>query len=204
MLQISPDNMPVWQQNMKRLLDVALSAFVLVVFFPLYLFLGIGVKLSGKGPILYSHNRIGRYGKPFRIYKFRSMRTDAEKDGPALSAKDDPRITPFGRFMRKYRMDEMPQFYNVLIGEMSIVGPRPERQYYIDKIVKRSPEYLNLHRIRPGITSLGQVKFGYAENVDEMIQRLRYDILYLHNMSLYLDLKILLQTILVVLGRKGV
>lgn len=203
-LQISPDNMPEWQQNLKRLIDIGISVFVITVFSPLFMFLAIGVRLSGKGRVFYSHKRIGRYGKPFTIYKFRSMRPDAEKDGPALSSKEDPRITAFGKFMRKYRLDEFPQFYNVLIGDMSLVGPRPERQFYIDKIVKDAPNYLNLQRIRPGITSLGQVKFGYAENVDEMIQRMRYDILYLQNMSLYLDFKILLQTILVVLGRKGV
>ncbi len=203
-LQISPDNMPEWQQNFKRLLDVGISIFAMTVFSPLYLFLAIGVRSSGKGKIFYSHKRVGRYGKSFTIYKFRSMRPDAEKSGPALSSKGDPRITRFGSFMRKYRLDEIPQFYNVLIGDMSLVGPRPERQFYIDQIIKKAPNYLTLQRIRPGITSLGQVKFGYAENVDEMIQRMRYDILYLQNMSLYLDFKILLQTILVVLGRKGV
>ena len=203
LIVISREIMPPWQQSAKRLIDVSVSLFVLTVFSPVYMIVAAGVKGSSKGPIFYSHERIGLHGKPFFIHKFRSMYIDAEKHGPALSSKDDPRITPFGRFMRKVRLDEIPQFYNVLIGEMSIVGPRPERQYFIDKIVEKAPHYKHLHKVRPGITSWGQVKYGYAENVDEMIERLKYDILYIENMSIYVDLKIIIYTALIVMQGRG-
>ena len=137
------------------------------------------------------------------MHKFRSMYVDAEQAGPALSKDNDPRITPFGHFMRKVRLDEIPQFYNVLRGTMSLVGPRPERQFYIDQIVKRAPEYLLLQRVKPGITSWGQVRYGYASNVDEMVERLRYDLLYLDNMSLTTDLKILLYTVIIIFQGRG-
>jgi lipopolysaccharide/colanic/teichoic acid biosynthesis glycosyltransferase len=131
------------------------------------------------------------------------MRTDAELSGPQLSSETDPRRTRVGQFLRKSRLDELPQFINVLAGDMSVVGPRPERQYFIDQIVKKAPYYLRLHRIKPGITSWGQVKFGYAENVDEMIERMKYDILYLENMSLGLDIKIMIYTALIMIQRRG-
>jgi len=143
------------------------------------------------------------YEKPFTIYKFRSMQIDAEKCGPALSSQNDPRVTKFGRFMRKSRLDEIPQFYNVLIGDMSLVGPRPERQFFIDQIVQEAHHYVHLLKVRPGITSWGQVKYGYAENVEEMIQRLKYDIIYIENMSLYVDFKIMIYTIKTILERSG-
>jgi exopolysaccharide biosynthesis polyprenyl glycosylphosphotransferase len=203
LIVISREIMPAWQQSAKRLIDVSASLFVLSVFSPVYILLAIGVKATSKGPVFYSHERIGWHGKPFYIHKFRSMYIDAEKHGPALSSKDDPRITPFGRFLRKVRLDEIPQFYNVLIGEMSIVGPRPERQFFIDQIVQKAPHYKHLHKVRPGITSWGQVKYGYAENVDQMTERLKYDILYIENMSLYVDLKILIYTALIVMQGRG-
>lgn len=203
LIQISHDLMPTWEENLKRVLDILISVFALIVLSPVYLFLAIGVKISSPGPIIYSHERIGRYGKPFSIYKFRSMQKDAEKNGPALSMNDDSRITRFGLMMRKMRFDELPQFYNVLIGDMSIVGPRPERQYYIDQIVKKAPHFYHLQKVRPGITSWGQVKFGYASNVPEMIERLKYDILYIENMSLLIDFKILIYTIKTVLEGSG-
>ncbi len=203
LIEISPDLMPTWQQSVKRMMDIVLSLFVLILFFPLYLFTAIGVLLSSPGPIFYSHERIGWHGKPFRIYKFRSMRTDAEKAGPQLSSKDDPRMTRFGKWMRKIRLDEIPQFWNVLIGDMSIVGPRPERQYFIDQIMKKAPHYRHLHKVRPGITSWGQVKFGYAENVEQMVERLKFDLIYIENMTLAVDFKIMIYTVLIIVRHKG-
>jgi exopolysaccharide biosynthesis polyprenyl glycosylphosphotransferase len=203
LIEISREIMPAWEQSVKRLFDITVSAFVLSFFGWVYLIVAIAVKLNSRGPVFYSHERIGWHGKPFMIHKFRSMYVDAEKMGPALSSKHDPRITPLGRFLRKVRLDEIPQFYNVLIGEMSIVGPRPERQYFIDQIVQKAPHYKHLHKVRPGITSWGQVKYGYAENVDEMIARLKYDIIYIENMSLGIDLKILIYTALIVVQGRG-
>ena len=203
LIVISREIMPVWEQSVKRIFDVFISLFVLIVFSWVYAILAISVKISSKGPVFYSHERIGWHGKPFFIHKFRSMYIDAEKSGPALSSKHDPRITPLGVFLRKVRLDEFPQFYNVLIGDMSVVGPRPERQFFIDQIVMKAPHYKHLHKVRPGITSWGQVKYGYAENVDEMIERLKYDIIYIENMSIGVDLKILIYTVLIVMQGRG-
>ncbi|HLG02870.1 MAG TPA: sugar transferase, partial [Bacteroidia bacterium] len=196
LIEVNQVIMPAWQHSVKRMIDVTAALFALTILSPVYILVSIGVKFSSKGPIFYNHERIGQHGRPFMIHKFRSMCMDAEKNGPALSSKNDPRITPFGSFMRKTRLDELPQFYNVLIGEMSMVGPRPERLYYIDQIVRKAPHYRHLHKVKPGITSWGQVKYGYAENVDQMIDRLKYDLLYIENMSLYVDFKILIYTIL--------
>nr|MDQ3049187.1 sugar transferase [Bacteroidota bacterium] len=203
LIEISREIMPPWEQSVKRIFDVFISLVVLTIFGWIFIIVAIAVKATSKGPIFYSHERIGWHGKPFMIHKFRSMVTDAEKLGPALSSKLDPRITPLGRFLRKVRLDEIPQFYNVLIGEMALVGPRPERQFFIDQIVQKAPHYKHLHKVRPGITSWGQVKYGYAENVEEMIERLKYDIIYIENMSLGVDMKILIYTALIVIQGRG-
>jgi len=204
LLEVTHDLMPAWQQNLKQLLDMALAIISLTVLAPLILVLGFGVKLSSRGPILYRQDRVGRYGKPFKIYKFRSMYHNAEENGPELSSKHDPRVTRFGQFMRKHRLDEIPNFINVLKGDMALVGPRPEREYFIKKITEEAPHYIHLHKVKPGITSWGQVKYGYAENVQEMIKRLRYDILYIENMSLFVDLKILFYTAITIIKGRGV
>ncbi len=195
--------MEEWQYSIKRLADIVISIIAMILLSPVYLVTAIIVKTTSPGPIFYAQERIGYHGRPFKMHKFRSMYIDAEQAGPALSKDNDPRITPFGRFMRKVRLDEIPQFYNVLKGTMSLVGPRPERQFYIDQIVKRAPEYLLLQRIKPGITSWGQVKYGYASTVDEMVERLRYDLLYLDNMSITTDLKILVYTVIIILQGRG-
>ncbi|MCF8225622.1 MAG: sugar transferase [Bacteroidales bacterium] len=204
LLEVSHELMPIWQSNVKQLLDIFLSLVAIIILFPVEIFLIVGVKLSSPGPLLYTQERVGRYGKPFMIYKFRSMYDKAENNGPELSRKNDPRVTRFGYFMRKHRFDEIPNFINVLKGEMSLVGPRPERKYYVDKIISEAPHYIHLQKVKPGITSWGQVKYGYAENVEQMIRRLRYDLLYIENMSLFVDLKILFYTVVTIFRGSGI
>ncbi len=203
LIQVSRDLLPAWQASLKQLIDVTAALFALIVSSPLIVILAVAIKLNSKGSIIYSQERMGRFGKPFKIYKFRSMFNDAETNGPLLATSDDVRITSVGRFMRRLRIDEIPNFVNVLKGEMSLVGPRPERKYYIDLLVQQVPEYTRLLQVKPGVTSWGQVKYGYAENVDEMVRRMRYDLLYIENMSLYVDFQILVRTILTLIQGKG-
>lgn len=187
----------------KNTIDIVLSFVIIIVFSPIYLICAILVKLSSEGPIIYKQKRLGQFGKEFNIYKFRSMYTDAEKHGPQLSSKTDSRVTSWGRIMRKIRLDETPQFFNVLFGDMSFVGPRPERDFFAKQILEIAPHYKHIYKVKPGITSWGMVKYGYAENVDEMLERLKYDVLYIENMSLLIDLKIMIHTILIILEGRG-
>ena len=203
LIEIKHKLLPQWEFIVKRFLDYLLSILAIIILSPFMILTAVGVKLSSSGGIIYKQERIGQYGKKFNIYKFRSMYEDAEKEGPKLSSKTDSRITPWGRVMRRIRLDETPQFFNVLFGHMSFVGPRPERDFFANQIIKKAPHYKHIYRVKPGITSWGMVKYGYAENIDEMLERLKYDILYIENMSLLIDLKIMIHTIIIILQGRG-
>lgn len=192
-----------WERKVKRIIDIIISFGALAVLSPLFLWLYLRVKTSSPGAVIYFQERIGRGGIPFNIYKFRSMYQNAEDSGPLLAQENDSRCTPFGSWMRRWRLDELPQFLNVLRGEMSLVGPRPERAYYTRQLLELNPRYALLWQVRPGITSWGQIKFGYASNIKEMMKRFRYDLLYLENMSIPLDLRILYYTLIVLIQGKG-
>ena len=188
----------------KHTLDYSGAFLSLIVLSPLIGLLALLIKFSGPGPVIFSQVRVGKNGKPFTMYKLRSMIVDAEKDEPLLSNVHDQRVTGVGRFMRRHRFDEIPNLINVLRGEMSLVGPRPERQYFIDRILEKTPAYLRLLSVKPGITSWGQVKYGYASDVDQMIRRLEFDLTYLEEMSILTDLKIIIKTARIIFKGRGV
>ena len=204
LIEVLPEPIPAWERHTKRLLDVAVSASVLAAGLPLWLAVAALVKLTSHGPAIYRQTRTGRHGRTFTMYKFRTMENDAERHtGPVWASKQDPRYTPIGRHLRALRLDEIPQLWNVLKGEMSLVGPRPERPYFVEKLVREIPLYSRRHRVQPGITGLAQVKWRYDQDLEDVRQKLKYDLFYIENMSLRMDFQILLQTIRTSLTQQG-
>ncbi len=204
LIEVTPQLMAPWEEFVKRTLDVTVSLLALVLGSPLFLLIALGQKLTSRGPVFYRQERVGKDGKVFWIHKFRTMYTDAEKrGGPQWAQKDDPRVTPFGRFLRKTHLDELPQFFNVLEGDMSLVGPRPERPYFVEQFIKEIPLYRRRLNVRPGITGWAQVKYGYDQTIEDVKAKLRYDLFYIENLSLRMDLKILLSTVYTMIAGKG-
>ncbi|NNE48016.1 MAG: sugar transferase [Rhodothermales bacterium] len=204
LIEVLPEPMPAWEESTKRLLDIVVSLLVLVVALPLWILIGVALRVASTGPAIYRQERVGRDGKVFTMYKFRTMLKDAEATtGPVWAVEDDPRYTPFGRWLRRTRLDEVPQFWNVLKGDMSLVGPRPERPYFVSRLAEEIPLYNRRHRVKPGITGWAQVKWRYDTTLDDVQQKVKYDLFYIENMSLRMDSKILFRTIRTALSAKG-
>lgn len=204
LIEVLPEPMPAWEVSTKRLLDIAVSLIVLGLALPFWILIGIGIRLSSPGPAIYRQQRVGRDGKIFTMYKFRTMHNDAEAEtGPVWAVEDDPRYTPLGRWLRRTRLDEVPQFWNVLKGDMSLVGPRPERPYFVSRLTEEIPLYNRRHRVKPGITGWAQVKWKYDTTLEDVHQKVKYDLFYIENMSLRMDSKILFRTIRTALSGKG-
>jgi len=204
LIEVLPEPMPAWEQSMKRLMDVAVSLVVLVLGLPLWLAIGLLIRLTSPGPAIYRQQRVGQHGRIFTLYKFRTMYVDAEaRTGPVWATKDDPRITPIGRWLRRTRLDEVPQFWNVLKGDMSLVGPRPERPFFVEQLAREIPLYNRRHRVKPGITGWAQVRWKYDNSLEDVRQKVKFDLFYIENMSLRMDLKILFRTIYTMLAGKG-
>lgn len=203
LIEIDNEAIPLWQKNIKYTIDYTVAAFALIIFMPLFIVIALLIKLDSAGSVFYYQERIGFDGKKFNIIKFRSMKMNAEDAKPLLSSDNDTRITKVGKVLRKWRLDELPQFINILRGEMSLIGYRAEREYFIKQIIEKNPHYQFLYKIKPGITSMGMINYGYAENLDEMLDRLKYDLVYLKNMSLSLDFKIFIYTIIILFEGRG-
>ncbi|NOZ62002.1 MAG: undecaprenyl-phosphate glucose phosphotransferase [Calditrichaeota bacterium] len=204
LIEIMPQFMPEWEKRVKRAIDVAVSLFVIFGFLPLWILVAIAIKLDSRGPIFFKQKRVGQYEKIFQIYKFRSMKYKAEKEtGPVWASEDDPRITFVGRILRKTRIDEIPQFINILFNDMSLVGPRPERPYFVKRLKNEIPLYSRRHRMKPGITGWAQIKGGYDDSIKNVKKKLEYDLYYLENMSLRMDLKIMMRTVYTMIAVKG-
>ena len=204
MIRILAEPMPPWEKNVKRLIDMSVCTAVFIVFLPLFLIISAAIKLDSKGPVFYVQDRVGYRGRIFKLWKFRSMVVDAEKhSGPVWADKNDSRVTRIGRIIRKTRLDELPQVYNIIRGDMSLVGPRPERLFFVEKLRKKIPYYPLRLKVKPGLTGWAQIKQNYDRSLDDVREKLKYDLYYIENMSLRMDFKILLATIIVVLGARG-